>query len=519
MKRVRKLGQRLKQMGASVMVRLIVTYILAVVLTAALVIGVTVILVQQDIQETSPDEYIFYAEQALINYKQREFLPPRELLPAIEMDIPIGSDIRFTLVVSAQGEVVYMETYGANANPCEVGQMLADCAPNLVGLETGERFIQNPAGQQVVEVVLDALTGERAIAHIRPFQLDEILGWYVPLGLGLTTFNIPGVLPYALATSLFFGLMAIPAAVVLMWITGRPLARRLGRITQANRAFAAGDYSVRVQDSSADEVGQVARQFNDMAGALQQNVQVLRDLAQQNAALLEQAETAAIQAERMRLSRDLHDAIAQRLFSLTVSTSSLPGLIQRDQTAGVKQAEIIAGMAEQTLLDLRGLLVDLRPTIVMQQGLVGAIRQLCNEWETSHKTPVEVATIMRSEYLPPGVENTLYYVAQEALNNIAKHARAAHVSLSILQTAHDIVMSITDDGCGMQRSSDASAGHRLGIVSMRERASAMGGRMDIESEPGRGTTVLLTLPIRDGEPRPSHTTYLIDSSRTESTFG
>ncbi|MDX2137093.1 MAG: sensor histidine kinase [Chloroflexota bacterium] len=487
--------ERWRRLWASVMVRLIATYILAVVLTAALVIGLTVILISYELEQATPQDYIFYAEQALISYKSSEILPYREPSAIDDVDVSLGDDSSFVLIVSVEGVVLYTEAYGGAIIPCQVGDELRDCAPGLLNRPPGERFIRDAHGEEVAEVVLDALTGERAIAHIRPFQLDQVLAWYVPLGLGVTTVNIPGVLPYALATSLFFGAMAMPAALLLMWVIGRPLAKRLARIAHTSRIFAAGDYGARVRDESADEVGQVARQFNDMAAALQQNVQVLRDLAQQNTALLDQAETAAIQAERMRLSRDLHDAIAQRLFSLTVSTASLPDLIERDQLEGAKQARAIAGIAEQTLLDLRGLLVNLRPSVVVQKGLPSALRQLCMDWETAHKLPVEVSMILRSEALAPGIENTLYYVAQEALNNVAKHASASRVSVSVLEKTQDIIMSISDDGVGIQPKDAASNGHHIGMVSMRERAHAIGGELQIESEAGNGTTIFVRLPI------------------------
>ncbi len=489
------LRQRFRQLWASVMLRLIVTYILAVILTAVLVISLTVVLVSLDLQQATPQDYLFYAEQALVSYKSSAFLPYREPTALDEVNVFLGDDSSFVLVVSPDGVVLYTESYGSATIPCHVDDQLRTCAPDLVNLQPGERFVRDMDETERVEVVLDALTGERAIAHIRPFRFEDILTWYVPLGFGVTTLNIPGVLSYALVTSLFFGAMAIPAAVLLMWITGRPLAKRLARIAKASRTFATGNYAVRVKDESADEVGQVARQFNDMAAALQQNVQVLRDLVQQNAALLEQAETAAIQAERMRISRDLHDAIAQRLFSLTVSTSALPDLIERDQADGVTQARMIAGIAEQTLLDLRGLLVNLRPSIVVQEGLPSALRQLCSDWESTHKTPVEVSMILRNEALAPGIENTLYYVAQEALNNVAKHAQASRVSVSILEKLHEIVMSITDDGQGIPTVRERPTGHQIGMVSMRERARSIGGELQVESEARRGTTILVKLPI------------------------
>src|SRR5690606_23072342 len=105
----------------------------------------------------------------------------------------------------------------------------------------------------------------------------------------------------------------------------------------------------------------------------------LRELAQRNAQLAQDVEQVAVQNERMRLSRDLHDAIAQRLFSLTASTTSLPALIERDAARGAAQARTIAELAENTLLDLRALLVELRPTNLLRYDLGEALQKLGDE--------------------------------------------------------------------------------------------------------------------------------------------
>src|SRR5687768_16941893 len=110
--------------------------------------------------------------------------------------------------------------------------------------------------------------------------------------------------------------LALPSALLLSWLLDGPLARRLRAITRTSRRFAEGELAARIGDRAPDEVGDLARQFDEMAGSLTQTIAALRDLARENAELARQIEVSARQAERLRLSRDLHDEIAQQLFSL-----------------------------------------------------------------------------------------------------------------------------------------------------------------------------------------------------------
>jgi NarL family two-component system sensor histidine kinase LiaS len=297
-----------------------------------------------------------------------------------------------------------------------------------------------------------------------------------------------------LVVSMAMAILAIPVGLVLTWLIVRPTMRRLSRLTQVSRQFATGDFEVRVGDHTQDEVGRLAQQFDDMADALEQNFGVLRDLAQRNAELARQAEESAIQAERHRISRDLHDAIAQRLFSLSVSTSTLPDLIQRDQEQGVQQARTIATLAEQTLLDLRALLVDLRPSNIIQHGLADALQALCDEWGKTHRVRIDCSIVLGGGYIPAGIEDVIYRVAQESISNVIKHAHATAIDMSLVKGQRQITLSVTDNGAGFDPENASDEGH-FGLMSMHERARSVGGTITIESETARGTTLRLVLPL------------------------
>jgi len=286
--------------------------------------------------------------------------------------------------------------------------------------------------------------------------------------------------------------------LLLAWLLVQPLLRRIKNVTRASQRFARGELETRVKDHYPDEVGELADQFDEMADVLEQNVVVLRELAQRNSELARVAESAAIQAERVRLSRDLHDDITQRIFSLSVSSAALPAIIELDPARATEQARQISTMAEQTLLELRAFLVDLRPSQLVQRGLAEALQAMCDEWSQAQKIPIECSVVLNGTRLPSSVENEIYRVTQESLNNVAKHARASSVQVSLVQGKRQIVLSTTDDGRGFDRA-NPGVENKFGLISMRERAQAVGGSLIIESDTTRGTTVRMILPLERDE--------------------
>jgi signal transduction histidine kinase len=347
-----------------------------------------------------------------------------------------------------------------------------------------------PAGR-LVEVVQPLADGGVLLAHGRPRS-----PWELDLYMGSVT--IRGTLPAIGVFTLVATVLATPPALLLAWLLAGPLARRLRAISRTSRSFAAGDTAARIGDRSPDEVGELARQFDEMAGTLTQTIAALRDLARENAELARQAEASARQAERLRLSRDLHDEIAQQLFSLSLRAAALPEQIAREPAEGVTQARAVAAQAERTLLDLRRVLVELRPPALAERGIAEALESRCREWGQAHNIAVECVVALGGQPIPQSVEDVAYRVAQEALGNIVRHAGARHVSVALMVGRARLTLSITDDGRGFDPAAPAPAGH-LGLVGMRERARAVGGTLDIESEPGRGTTLRLSVPLAQQE--------------------
>ncbi len=384
----------------------------------------------------------------------------------------------FGIIVDEEKNVLF----AVGDTPCAVDSDLATCAPRLAALSPGASYYEKN-GEQWAQVVLDSKLGQQVISQRGPIKP----------ALNVGESSITGFFPILLIQTLLTTLIAVPIALLLAFLFVRPQVRRIGHIARISQAFKNGEFDKRVRDIRSDEVGQLGQQFDDMADALQQNMATLRELAQRNAKLAQQVEQSAIQSERIRLSRDLHDAIAQNLFSLSVSTSALPEIIECDSRRGAVEAGKLADLAEQTLLDLRSILVDLRPAEVITQGVAPALRQLCDNWETLHQTPLNCTVLLTGSHIPAAIEDVLFRVTQEALSNTARYAQASSVSVTLVEGRQHISLSISDDGIGFNPQTIQAAGH-FGLIGMRERVLAVGGEFSIDSK-STGTTIETTIPI------------------------
>lgn len=455
--------------------RLILSHILVAVMTGVTVTAIMLTVIWVTVANMPPEAYQLLALNALFQWETG--MPDGEP-NHIEMDVAPG----WSLIVDSEDQVLW----GHGETTCRAGMPVAGCQPEALGITEGQHPVDRN-GEAWIQLAMPLKSGYRVLLERGPFLIQPSLtiGNWVIYGYG-------GMMAYEIVTR---GLLAIPVAFGLVWLITRPQLKRIGTIARTSQRFAAGDLGARTNDPHGDEVGLLARQFDDMAGGLEQHITALRDLAQRNAELATRAEQAAVRAERARLSRELHDAIAQRLFSLSVSTAALPELIMRDTVRGIEQTRGVAAMAEQALLDLRALLIDLRPAALDDQGLAPALQALCEETQAAYQRTVTPTILLNGGRLPVMVEETLYRIAQEALSNAARHADADLIELSLVEGQRQISLSVTDNGRGFD-AAEAGGGAHFGLLTMRERAAALGGACTVESQPGCGTTVQVRLPLR-----------------------
>jgi len=200
----------------------------------------------------------------------------------------------------------------------------------------------------------------------------------------------------------------------------------------------------------------------------------------------------AQELERRRLARELHDETGQAL------TSILLGLRAVEDARGTDElGAAIAGVRDlvrSTLLDVRRLAVELRPSVLDDFGLVAAVERLTETFSDQTGLAVHFEQLLpRGERLPPEVETALYRIVQESLTNVVKHAHAATVSIVLARGDDSVSLVVEDDGVGFDPATPSEGG--IGLVGMQERVALLGGRLSIESRPGAGTTFQAEVPL------------------------
>lgn len=216
-------------------------------------------------------------------------------------------------------------------------------------------------------------------------------------------------------------------------------------------------------------------------------------LALGNARLHERSRELTVAAERTRIARELHDAVAQKLFSLRLTAQAAAALVDRDPARAKGELREVSRLAAEAAEELRAVVVELRPAELDEDGLVAALRTQVQVLGRAHTARIGF-TARNMRALPAAREEALLRVAQEALHNALRHAGAATVRVLLEGHGKAVRLQVADDGCGFDPSAVRQAGRHLGLVSMRDRAAAAGGRLTVESAPGSGTVVEMEVP-------------------------
>lgn len=206
----------------------------------------------------------------------------------------------------------------------------------------------------------------------------------------------------------------------------------------------------------------------------------------------------AQEQERRHLARELHDQFGQQLTALKMNLELLKESCG-EQTELCERVDTVVSIAKRLDADVDFLVWQVRPTALDDLGLVAALTTYFNEWMKHQDVPVQFAQVgMEGERLSLEIETILYRIAQETLNNIAKHARAKQVSIILNRRNQNVTLIIEDDGIGFDvKQQEAADGQRFGLLGIRERAALVGGTVDIESQPGDGTTIFVRIPARN----------------------
>ncbi len=383
-------------------------------------------------------------------------------------------------------------------------------------------FIQDDSGHVVAHTFgpgfpralasANVLDGQRR-AHLQILRTEDGLVWdvaapilggkagtarvgFAESSLQAAVTNVTGSL---LLITALASVIALFSAVLLTWVLTRPVLH----LEQVTRSVAKGDLSVQARVGTTDEIGRLSAAFNamiaDLRRAQQQNEETTQELMrkeQLRGQLLTKVITGQ-EEERRRIARELHDRTGQSLTSLMVGLKVIEGADTLDEArTRVRQVRAVAADALQ---EVRTLAWDLRPSLLDDLGLVAALERHLALFRQQHGLDIDLQAmgLGNGNRLAPEIEVTLYRIIQEALTNVVRHADASNVSIVLHQVGQHVIVIIEDDGQGFDATAALTSNDlepRLGLHGMRERASLVGGTVVIDSAPGKGTSVRVTIP-------------------------
>jgi signal transduction histidine kinase len=328
----------------------------------------------------------------------------------------------------------------------------------------------------------------------------------------------PNQMSIALAAQLFLSHFLVGLAALVIygffdWLAPVPqlifmllAAGILGLILNLNlqRSFRMLDWAL-IRLTAVQPITELSTRGHGALAGIMAKLQILaereRPFAQLRAQHLQQASEAAVQETRNRLARDLHDSIKQQLFSINISAAAAQARLTQDVAGAEAALDDVRTSAKAALVEMNALLLQLAPEPLAKVGLVPALQEQCEalSYRTGADVQMQLGELPDDEQFPLGAQEALFRIAQEALSNVARHARAEQVELRLetqnLQSpASTLLLQIRDDGQGFDETAVSSG---MGLNNIRQRVQEVGGQLHITSTPGAGTTVQIVIPLDD----------------------
>lgn len=365
-------------------------------------------------------------------------------------------------------------------------------------------------GTQIPELAEDQRQGKdivRAIIGNKPrtFAIASMEG----LPGVMVVSGLPYDQIYRKANNVFYRMIGLLSLLTLctvfsvMLFEEVALIRYLRALSRNLRRFGQGDFSARIAvPLGKGELQEMARTFNVMADTLAARHRDLRE-AHDRLDLLTRHLQIARESEAKRISRDLHDEAGQVLTSLKIDLAGLQKKCKqcRMEGAGGNPVEndmvSMSAKIDHIVSFIRRISSELRPPVLDKMGLPAAIEKLAREVEDNSSLAVEVEIAGMDQSVDWLVSTALYRIVQEALTNVKRHAQASLVSIDLHTDDGNIVLTIRDDGKGIDRNDNKR--EALGIIGMRERAHLVEGSFSIEDAPGKGTLITVRIPCKDSK--------------------
>ncbi len=311
-------------------------------------------------------------------------------------------------------------------------------------------------------------------------------------------------------TVLIFGLGALVVGSGAAWFHARSVVRPIQQLTGASERIAAGELDEPVTSSRGDEIGVLSRRFEQMRFKLKaaqeesrrwteelekrvrERTRELEALSRSRSELLGKV-ISAQEDERLRISRELHDETAQELVHIVRRLEAMGESAEPDQARRIDE---LLQMMRDTLKSVRRFSRDLRPAVLDDLGLVAAIEMVVEDTSTRLSEGASLVVVGESRRVDRTVELALFRIAQEALRNVERHSHATSATVRLAFEADEIQLNVSDNGRGFSPPRNLSQLARrgsLGLLGMKERAELVGGRFELQSSPGHGSELTVTV--------------------------
>lgn len=315
----------------------------------------------------------------------------------------------------------------------------------------------------------------------------------------LLTYILPQFKLTLFESLMFIGLTFIVMVVTGVWFgnkTGSEISSRMTDLLAGFGLLQNGKYTSRLPVQTGDEMGLLENGFNELAEQMNVQMKSLQRLVDQNVTMIKQAEQAAMTEERHKIARELHDAVSQQLFALSMLSSAAERVAGEEPGKAVPLIQKMSALSVKTLNEMRALLLHLRPMDLQNKSLMVAITELIEELETRTDISFELY-FPKDCYLSQGSEEHMYRIVQEVLANCLRHAEATAVKIVGKVHGSQFLLSIKDDGIGFNTAQKKQTSY--GLLTIRERCEEIGGTARLLTREGEGTEWNFQIPCKQIE--------------------
>lgn len=386
---------------------------------------------------------------------------------AIERKVELSTDISYIIVRGKDGRII-THTFGSELPP-----QLKAPPVHVIPAQHFSRVLDSRDGVRIFELYYGIAQGERGFVQ-----------------LGLTDRMVRKQLGHLASSTITSIVISVIIGVLLGVLLTSLIVQPIHNLKAAAIEVTCGNFEARSKVFSDDEIGELANAFNKMAASLQR---YRKDMEEKERARLELIErvVSSHEDERKIISRELHDDLGQLLLAILMDIRSRKGASKELSS----ELESLETQIEQVIDEINHIISGMRPSVLDNYGIDQALESYLQDFSERHGIEVsyKFTTYDGFDRLPSIVEMSLYRIVQESLHNIVKYASASHVSILLIVSHSATTLLVEDDGIGFDPKS-VRRQDGVGLVSMHERATLLGGAIDFESQPGQGTTIRTTIP-------------------------